>query len=225
MAFSEHTCVRLGTEWTELAPEAISDNKKKKKRPSFKPMASFSGDQVLAKSMTFMHDMLLSREATYALADGDVGRLYEVIKSMLFTFAGSSHTNYMNYLLETITNLEFESSPSLRDALLHLSLVNLTGTEGAFSAGDLVQEYFNRILEAVVQRKGVEYGDDFIQNHWAQNLHHIGRLKHTFLEGVGLGLLVNGQLRTVGQEPMLKYGFYLMFTKSRASFMSSRPDS
>lgn len=146
----------------------------------------FTGDQILARSISFIRDTMLAREFSIATADGDVGRLWEVIKVMVFTFAGSSHSNYTHYLLEMITDLELESSSELRHAVLRLTLVNLTGQEGHWSAGDFVQEYFNRLLEAIVQRKGVEYGDTFIRQTWARNLHHVGRLKLSWMEGAGL---------------------------------------
>ncbi|KAG5646480.1 hypothetical protein H0H81_008392 [Sphagnurus paluster] len=101
---------------------------------------------------------------SYAIAEGDVGRVYEVMKVMLITFAGSSHSKYTNYLLETICNLEYESGPALCDAILKGMLVNLTGQEGAFSAADFIQEIFNCLLEAIVEKKGLEYGAKFIRN-------------------------------------------------------------
>lgn len=50
---------------SELADDAQMDTK---------------GDRVLSNSITFMRDALLSRELSYAIAEGDVGRVYEVIK-------------------------------------------------------------------------------------------------------------------------------------------------
>ena len=102
-----------------------------------------------------------------ATAHGDVGRLWEIVKVMVFTFAGSSHSNYTHYLLEMITDLKLKSSSELRHVVLCLTLVNLTGREGHWSAGDFVQEYFNQLLEAIVQCKGIEYGDTFIRKTWA----------------------------------------------------------
>ncbi|TFK73715.1 hypothetical protein BDN72DRAFT_868943 [Pluteus cervinus] len=143
----------------------------------------FKGDEVLAQSMAAMTGLIWSREIALATADGDPGRIWEVMKMKVFTFAGSAHTNYTNYLLEMITRLEFESSPDLRNALLHLTLINLTGKPGHFAAGDFVQEYFNRLLEAVVQHKGVKYGDKFIRDTWSRNLHHMAQLKSHWLDG------------------------------------------
>lgn len=40
----------------------------------------FKGDLILARSIAFMRDTLISREAAYAAAEGDAGRLYEVTK-------------------------------------------------------------------------------------------------------------------------------------------------
>ena len=154
------TGIPLGTAWMEpqLTPPVSHGPRMKREEP----LPIFKGDQVLARSIAFMRDTMISREAALASAEGDPGRLYEAIKVMLFTFAGSSHSNYTGYLLEMIVKLELESSPELKQALLRLSLVNLTGKEGHFSAGDFIQEYFNRLLEAVVQKKGVEYGDHFV---------------------------------------------------------------
>lgn len=176
--------IPIGSLWNEDPPTPLVPLKTKKK--AVEVTENFKGDQVLARSIAFMRDTFLSREASIAMADGDVGRLYEVIKVMVFTFAGTTHTNYTAYLLETITKLEMECSDELKKALLHLSLVNLTGRKGRFSAGDYIQEYFNRLLEAVVQRKGVDYGSSFIRNVWSRNLAQIARLKTTWLGGVGL---------------------------------------
>jgi hypothetical protein len=41
------------------------------------------GDRVLANSITFMRDALLSHEISYAIAEGDAGRVYEVMKVSL----------------------------------------------------------------------------------------------------------------------------------------------
>lgn len=105
---------------------------------------------------------------------------------MVFTFAGSTHSKYMSYLLEMITNLELESTPALRHAILSNPLVNLTGNKGSFQPGDLMQEYFNRLLEAVAERKGVDYGDHFVHNIVSPNLHHFSSLLNNLKSSVGL---------------------------------------
>ncbi|KAF8193655.1 hypothetical protein BJ912DRAFT_1091531 [Pholiota molesta] len=151
-------------------------------RPKANP--NFAGDQVLARSMAFMRETMMARELSLATAEGDVGRVWEIIKTMVFTFAGSSHAKYMGYVLEMVATLEIESTKELRRGLLQMTLVNLTGRPGHWSAGDFIQEYFNRLLEAVVERKGVEYGDKFIRKTWSRNLHHIARLKLSWFDGM-----------------------------------------
>ncbi|KAH9949518.1 hypothetical protein B0H21DRAFT_672644, partial [Amylocystis lapponica] len=150
------------------------------------PPEPFKGDRVLYHSIVFIRDGVVSREFAYAMAEGDVGRAYEALKIMLFTFAGSTHTKYTSYLLETIANLELESSPALRDAILDSLLVNLTGRPGHFMAGDLMQEHFNRLLQAIAERKGTEYSNHFLRDVVSRNLHHMARLQHDMKEGVGL---------------------------------------
>lgn len=107
------------------------------------------GDRVLARNIVFIRRACISREVAYVMAKGDVGRLYEAVKMMLFTFAGFSHKKYATYLLEMLTNLEFESPPELQEALLAVSLTSLSGQ--TFCALDFYQEYFNRLSEAVAQ--------------------------------------------------------------------------
>ncbi len=143
-------------------------------------------DCVLARSQDFMREVMRSREATWSVAEGDVGRVWEQLKAVMFSFAGSNHKKYAQYLLETLCDLELESSPELRETLLEINVVNLSGLPGKFKPGDLVQEYFNRILEAIVQHKGREFGERFIRDGISRNLHHFQQLKTDFLGGVGL---------------------------------------
>jgi hypothetical protein len=98
---------------------------------------------VLAKSIAFMRETMHAHEMTLATAQGDPGRIWEKIKVMLFTFVGSTHSKYTQYLLEMITNLKFECSSALQMTLLRTTLANLRGYKGQWMAGDFIQEYFN----------------------------------------------------------------------------------
>jgi hypothetical protein len=122
---------------------------------------------------------------------------------MLFTFAGSTHSKYVKYLLETICSLELESSPALRDCILRSMLATLSGRAGSFSAMDFIQEYFNRLLEAIVERKGAEYGTDFIRNVISRNLHHFARIKLDLRDSIGLGKR-SGQHTAPHMKPEVK---------------------
>jgi hypothetical protein len=135
---------------------------------------NIKGGFVIARSVSFMRDALISREAAYAAAEGDVGRVYEVVKVsflsltfsvkmilmaslkvMLFTFAGSSHSKYVTYLLEFVTTLEMESTPLLRDAILrslsHPSIVTYAGEQAWVKTPvqSLVLELFKKLTKAM----------------------------------------------------------------------------
>lgn len=105
---------------------------------------------------------------------------------LLFSFAGSSHTKYCTYLLEEVTRLELESSNTLLEGVLSATLVNLSGLEGACTAGDIMQEYFNRLIEAIVEKKGIDYGHAFARNIISPNLGHFARIKINLRSGLGL---------------------------------------
>ncbi|KAF8798864.1 hypothetical protein BYT27DRAFT_7228135 [Phlegmacium glaucopus] len=175
--YQSYTSLR-GQEKAMQGGRSMADSTVPKGMPS-PSTTPFLGDQVLARSVSFICDAMFASE-------GDVGWLWEIMKVMVFTFAGSTHTNYTKYLLEMITKLELESDDDLQKGLLQLSLVNLSSREGHWSAGDFIQEYFNCLLEAIVQCKGVEYGDKFIQNAWSHNIHHVARLKLSWFDGLGL---------------------------------------
>lgn len=49
-----------------------------------------------------------------------------------------------------------------------------------------MQEYFNRLLEAIVEKKGIDYGDPFARNVISPNLGHFAQLKLNLRRGVGL---------------------------------------
>lgn len=85
--------------------------------------------------------------------------------------------------------------------------MNLSGRDRAFTPADVMQEFFNRLLEEVVDKKGVEYGDTFIRDVISRNLHHFARIKMDLREGVELSkrsgrhsvLHVNSEIRTLLQ--------------------------
>lgn len=105
---------------------------------------------------------------------------------MLFTFAGSSRSNYMHYVLETILALELESTPELRDALLRCLLLNLMGHDGQYAEGDFVMEFFNRLVEMVVDLKSAEFDANFVRNVLSRNLAQIAALKVAWRVGAGM---------------------------------------
>ncbi|KAJ7883570.1 hypothetical protein B0H13DRAFT_2235396 [Mycena leptocephala] len=194
--------VPMGSPWIpqEIEISSLSTKKRKSKKKAADPIASkkprrpkakpvprpCKGDFVLAQDIDFIRDGLNSRKLTTAVARGDIGRVYECIKYMLFTFGGSTHTNYLNYILETIMSLELESSPGLKLALLRGLLWNLTGLPDHCEEGDFIVEFFNRLLEDVVEHKSAQFDDLFIRNIISRNLRHIAQLKVAWRTGAGM---------------------------------------
>ena len=73
---------------TEEANMTVASGCKKRKKVASSTAAAesaplFQGDRSLAKSMIFMHETMVSREAAYAVAEGDIGRAYECVKVSL----------------------------------------------------------------------------------------------------------------------------------------------
>lgn len=92
-------------------------------------------------------------------------------------FAGSSHQNYMNYLLEVYCFLRYEASKNLRDGVLNNWLVNITGELGKWIEGDLLQEHYNRWLEDQVKKRGGDFDDKFYRSTLSPNVNHFLRIK------------------------------------------------
>ncbi|KAK7688668.1 hypothetical protein QCA50_008206 [Cerrena zonata] len=148
--------------------------------------AAFKGDASLARSIMFIRDTMLTREHAQAISDGDPGRVYEAFKRMCITFAGSSHSKYMYYTLEQICNLEYESSPELKELFLRNWIINPSGEPGRYVAGDLHLEHLNLELEEHIKHKDSAWDDDHIRKVISPNIAHFVNLKNTFREGLGL---------------------------------------
>ncbi|KAH9944315.1 uncharacterized protein BXZ73DRAFT_87256 [Epithele typhae] len=177
----------LAPTMTPESPVAAQKTTRARKKAK-KALVPFLGDRVLADSINFLREGIVLREMIYAIAEGDVGRIYEAMKVMLFTFAGSPGSRYPNYLLTFITALELESSIDLRHSILASLVVNLKGQPGKFTAADLVEEYFNRLLQAIAERKGAEYNTKFMRHTVSRNLYHLSRLCNDMNESVGLAM-------------------------------------
>ncbi|KAF8159999.1 hypothetical protein B0H34DRAFT_797183 [Crassisporium funariophilum] len=81
----------------------------------YQEVGDFDGDQVLANSILFLQDFGWWIEISYAVPEGDIGRAFEILKIWIFMFAGSSHQNYMTYLLETFVMLQEHYNRWLED--------------------------------------------------------------------------------------------------------------
>ncbi|RXW17874.1 hypothetical protein EST38_g7988 [Candolleomyces aberdarensis] len=143
-----------------------------------------AGDTTLANTILFLRDAIWWREVCLAVAEGDTGRVLEMFKIWIFTFAGSKNPLYSSFLLEIYCNFKYEFSEKLREAILMYWVVNLSGLPGCFIELDLLQEHFNFWLEQIVQHKGKEFDDPFYREVVAMNVHHFLRLKDEMEEAV-----------------------------------------
>jgi hypothetical protein len=87
------TKIPEGSTWTPPAKEKSSaevGQKKgmcKKKKEGNEMDKKFFGDLVVAQSSRFIHDAMISRHATFAVADGDIGSVWECMKVRLASYA------------------------------------------------------------------------------------------------------------------------------------------
>ncbi|KAJ7643001.1 hypothetical protein DFH06DRAFT_999293 [Mycena polygramma] len=139
--------------------------------------AEFDGDRVLSNSILFIMEFGWWIELNYAIPEGDVGRIFEILKVFIFTFAGTSNQNYMRYMLDLYALLEFECSPDLKSVLLNNWLMSLRGEFGNHVEGDLLQEWYNRWLEDMVSRRGGDFDDKFYRQTIAPNVNHFLKIK------------------------------------------------
>ncbi|KAL1697845.1 hypothetical protein EV121DRAFT_274818, partial [Schizophyllum commune] len=75
-------------------------------------------DRHLANSINFLRVTLWYLEMCLATAEGDIGRVFEIIKFLRFSFWGAGATSYGNELLEMACNFMAEFPDDLRDAIL-----------------------------------------------------------------------------------------------------------
>ncbi|KAJ7743227.1 hypothetical protein DFH07DRAFT_869910 [Mycena maculata] len=137
----------------------------------------FTGDRVLRNSEIFMQDFGWWIEFAFAVPEGDIGRVWEIMKIWIFKFAGSSHQNYMAYLLEVYCMLRYEASRDLNNGILNNWLLNIKGELGCWLPGDLHQEHYNKWLEEMVQKHGGEFDDPFYRQTISPNVHHFLQIK------------------------------------------------
>ncbi|KAH9893369.1 hypothetical protein C8Q73DRAFT_828246 [Cubamyces lactineus] len=172
----------MGTAWTS-EPSSVTA---KSTATTNGGESTFTGDRSLAQSILFIMDTMLSRDAAEAVAVGDVGRLWNDLKIMMFKFEGSSHTKYGGYMLEQTCSLELEASESLRRTFLKNWLVNPTGRPGKTLEGDLFEEHINEQLEDAITRKDADWDNPFLREVISPNVYHFIELKDVWGAGVGL---------------------------------------
>ncbi|KAF8139550.1 hypothetical protein K438DRAFT_1920852 [Mycena galopus ATCC 62051] len=171
--------VPAGSPWVERGSSGSStDSGVADKTPCIhKEHTGFAGDRVLRNSQIFMLDFSWWIEMAWAVPEGDIGRVWEIFKIWIFKFAGSSHQNYMKYLLELYCFLRYESSKGLHDAVLDNYLVRVKAELGKYKPADLHQEHYNRWLQDMSRRHGGQFDEPFFRQTISPNVEHFLRLK------------------------------------------------
>ncbi|THH16899.1 hypothetical protein EUX98_g9229 [Antrodiella citrinella] len=148
--------------------------------------SSFKGDWPLANSIILMRDGIWFLEVCRAVALGDVGRVWEVLKVWILTFSGGGNTNYVSYLLDMYCKITMETPEPMRLAVFNNWLVNLQGKPGHFLELDLMQEHFNFWLEELAQHKGKEFDEEWYRDVLSMHVYHFLRLKEEMEASVHL---------------------------------------
>ncbi|KAJ7840214.1 hypothetical protein B0H14DRAFT_2310599, partial [Mycena olivaceomarginata] len=97
-------------------------------------------------------------ELCYAIPEGDIGRVLEIFKIFIFTFAGGANLNYTRYLLDLHALLTYECSPELKEAMLN-------------------NWFINKWMEGMLSKRGGEWDDKFYRQTISPNVRHFLQLK------------------------------------------------
>ncbi|KAJ3515928.1 hypothetical protein NLJ89_g1460 [Agrocybe chaxingu] len=165
-------------------PTTTTDNDEIEPLPI--PAGVNTGDITLANSVLFIRNAIWWREVCRAIAEGDTGRVWEVMKHWLFTFTGSGNPYYSQFLLELYCNFKWEFPPELKDAIFQNWLVNPHGQPGRFIEMDLMQEHFNFWLEDLAQHKGKEFDEPFYREVLSMNVDDFLKLKDEMEDAASL---------------------------------------
>ncbi|KAJ7183811.1 hypothetical protein C8R46DRAFT_1308852, partial [Mycena filopes] len=175
-----------GPAWKGPAAASSSRPNKKQKRSRAKtgaqPARNFldAGDQVMVTLCNFMRMTFWYLELCAATAEGDIGRVFEVIKLLRFSFWGAGSTNYGNELLELACNFLYEWSDDLRLTVLENYLVNPTGKRGYWFELDLLQEHFNFWIKALFNSKSHDFDSKHLAEAVGLNISGISSLRERF---------------------------------------------
>ncbi|KAG9091511.1 hypothetical protein FS749_016478 [Ceratobasidium sp. UAMH 11750] len=154
------------------------------------------GDQGLATAILLLRDSFWYFEVATAVAEGDIGRVMEVIKILRIAFWGGGATNYGNELLEMACNHFYEYPADLLKAVLNNYLVNPSGLPGHFHELDLLQEHHNLAIKTVFNSKNSDFDSTFMKDSVALNIIGLAGLRDSLLYLLGLNRTPRGKTRS-----------------------------
>ncbi|CUA74737.1 Transmembrane protein 245 [Mus musculus] [Rhizoctonia solani] len=134
------------------------------------PDIPFEGDVCLANSIQRMEESLIHREFLWAVADGDIGRVMQVMSVWQFSFMGANKSKYATELLELACGFMFEFPEALQIAIKNNWLCNFSGLNGCWMPMDLMQEHNIRELKDKAQRRDTDFESSFFQHVISRNI-------------------------------------------------------
>ncbi|KAF5337723.1 hypothetical protein D9611_014522 [Ephemerocybe angulata] len=144
------------------------------------PKQALEPDESLANTINFMRATFWYLEVCAAIAEGDIGRVFEVIKLLRFSFWGAGCTNYGNEMLELACNFLYEFSEGLKEAVLNNYLVNPSGKPGHWFELDLLQEHFNFWLKRLFNSKSHSFDSKHLAEAVGLNIGGFSLLRDLF---------------------------------------------
>ncbi|KAJ7306175.1 hypothetical protein DFH08DRAFT_976105 [Mycena albidolilacea] len=130
------------------------------------------GDQSLSTTINFIRMTFWYLEMCSAIAEGDIGRVFEVIKVLRFSFWGAGSTNYGNEMLELACNF--------LNAILNNYLVNTTGLLGHWLELDLLQEHYDFWIKSLFNSKSHSFDSKHLSEAVSLNIHGFSAIRDQF---------------------------------------------
>ncbi|KAJ7660020.1 hypothetical protein B0H14DRAFT_3701557 [Mycena olivaceomarginata] len=171
------------TEADSTAPMTQAKKRKgtrAKKGKAAESANSFGNDQCHSTTINFIRMTFWYLEMCAAIAEGDIGRVFEVLKVLRFSFWGAGSTNYGNEMLELACNFLYDFPPALRHAVLNNYLVNTTGLLGHWLELDLLQEHFNFWIKRLFNSKSHNFDSKHLAEAVGLNIHGISFIRDRF---------------------------------------------
>ncbi|KAF7341573.1 hypothetical protein MSAN_02054300 [Mycena sanguinolenta] len=151
-----------------------------KKAKAAEAVNSVGNDQCFATTVNFIRMTFWYLEMCAAIAEGDIGRVFEVLKVLRFSFWGAGSTNYGNEMLELACNFLYDFPPALQYAVLNNYLVNTTGLLGHWLELDLLQEHFNFWIKRLFNSKSHDFDSKHLSEAVGLNIHGISSIRDRF---------------------------------------------
>ncbi|KAJ3553994.1 hypothetical protein NM688_g3331 [Phlebia brevispora] len=111
--------------------------------------AAFSRDEQYENSLLTNYYYLLYEELSYAINEGDIGRVELCFAPWVFIFKACGKHRYAAKMTKHITDVHFFFSEGLKHAVRHSMLVNPSGIPGKFRPVDWVVESHNLYTKEV----------------------------------------------------------------------------